>query len=94
MLDWLWQQVVLTGIQIQNDVTIPHIVTALIVYSIVHTAAKQGSKRAHIVLHSPMKQRIHKHVHEKHAGHPMKCTQIDCVKEFIPINIETYSNSQ
>lgn len=84
ILHWLLQQVVLTGQQIRTDVTIPHIIDGIILYTIVHKLAKKSeASAAHTqkLFKSEARRIIHRHVHERHGGHPLVCQHPDCEEQ-------------
>ncbi len=78
MHNWLWEQLLLTGVEIKKEVTIPHIITGIIMYCIVHSASKRGTQSAEKVFKSHMQRLIHRHVHDRHGGHPLKCEHPAC----------------
>ena len=78
-MHWIAHQLWLTWRQLTIDVTIPHIITGVVLYSIVHFAAKNGQKsalRAENLFKNAVQERIYHHVHAKHQGKPVDCP--DC----------------
>ncbi len=76
---WVTHQLVLTYQEIRHEVTIPHVFTGVVLYTIVHTAAKTGhnsAKRAEQLFKSEAQRRIYNHVHGRHQGKPVDCP--DC----------------
>lgn len=80
-IDWLSHELVLTIEQIKTEVTIPNIITGLIIYTIIHTAAKTGQesgRRTKKLFKTEMQKYIYQHVNLGHKGHPIKCEESDC----------------
>ena len=79
LVHWFVHQLLLTYKEIRVEVTIPHVFTGVVLYTIVHTAAKNGQRSARRVenLFKTEAQRlIYLHVHSKHQGKPVDCP--DC----------------
>jgi len=79
IVHWFWNEIILTYREIRQNVTIPHIFTGVVLYWIVHTAAKNGQKSAKRVEHlfkTEAQRLIYIHTHAKHQGKPVDCP--DC----------------
>lgn len=82
IVHWFYHEAVLTYQQIRTDVTIPHIFTGVVLYSIVHTAAKNGHRSAKRVEHlfkSEAQRMVHSHVHLRHGGRPWNCKDCEAI---------------
>lgn len=79
ILHWISHQIHLTWQQLTVDITIPHIITGIVLYWIVHTAAKRGHKsarRAEQLFKNETQRLFYNHIHGRHQGKPVDCP--DC----------------
>lgn len=68
ILHWFVQELYLTWVQLRTDVTIPHVFTGIVLYSLVHFAAKTGQQSAQRVLHKEIQRLNHKQPNLLHVG--------------------------
>lgn len=79
VLHWLLGQIIETYHQVLTDVTIPHVFTGIVLYTIVHTASKTGGRsamRTRKLIRAEL-ERLH-HLRAR-PGHPLTCICIECV---------------
>lgn len=79
VLHWLLAQIIETYRQVRIDVTIPHVFTGIVLYTIVHTASKTGHQsamRTKKLLVAEIKRYGHLRAPN---GHPKHCVCVECV---------------
>lgn len=79
ILTWFLHEIVLTYQELRLNITIPHIFTGIVLYNIVHFAAKRGqmiAMREQKLFKNVVQARIYNHIHSRHQGKPSDCP--DC----------------
>lgn len=84
MLHWLYHQLYLTWLQIQQDITIPHIVTGSIAYGIIHRFYKISRReRLSLLKHlgDSRQKLVWIHIKSGHKGRYTTCKECRAIRE-------------